>query len=661
ELFNDRRKAIISAFIFAVIPAAITRLSSGEIEKEANSVVFMLLSVLFFFKSYKSASWKWNGIGYGVLSGIFMGVTGIAWGGVQLVYIIISLFALVMLLINRPQGLWHSFIPMLLVSMAIQFACVPNIISPINYNFLFAYLVVALIVVREAAERFKLTKAESLKFLTPGLLILAFVGTLVASMFSDFVSNMITKFVDMVTLYQPGLTTVAESIPGDWSAVVGQSGLQFAQGMLPQLSQISMILSMWFLMLLGAVVMAYKFVRYREYILLFPVIFLGMSIFGTFYALRLAYFVGFAAALTAGYFVGWFAQRAYKVRTTDKLGRTSLIYLVAAGFCGMIFILSLSNLLFALSVLAVALCLAVPGYAMRVESQESWIRRLWGKLRGAEEVRLDIAMIPVIAFIILLAVANMANAYSYGNQLGPSINPYINDAMKFLREQTPQNTSVLSWWDFGYWFQEVGQRATIVDGSGVGDTSRLDVALWFTDDTKNWSRWTGWLNDKLDVGYILMDYTLPGKYGAITKIASYGSTVVGMLQFDQTGATPQGNNTIYEFGAGPYRIWLPIGQNGNIAGTPIFLVTDGTRYSNKAYINDLCTERGIASVGNESQTIGGCIAMTQYGLFYVPAEAEHTIFTSLMFMDGVGLTEEGLNKVFDNGLIHIYDLKNTAH
>jgi hypothetical protein len=90
-------------------------------------------------------------------------------------------------------------------------------------------------------------------------------------------------------------------------------------------------------------------------------------------------------------------------------------------------------------------------------------------------------------------------------------------------------------------------------------------------------------------------------------------------------------------------------------------VTDGTRYSNQAYINDLCTEKGIASVGNESQSIGGCIAMTGYGLFYVPAEAEHTVFTSLMFMDGYGLTEEGLNKVFDNGLIHIYDLKNTAH
>jgi len=660
ELFDDRKKALLAAFFFATIPAAITRLSSGEIEKEANSVVFMLLTMIFFFKAYKSENWKWKGLGYGILSGVFMGVTGITWGGVQIIYITISLFALIMLLINRPQRLWYSFIPMAMIGMLLQLAITPYFTPLTNYNFLLADAVVLFIVIREAVVRFKLVKAESMKFLVPGLLVLSFIGMLIASMFSDYINRMLSSLVSMITLYQPGLTTVAESIPGDWGAVVSQSGLGFA-GMLPQLAPVNILFSAWLLMLLGAVIMAYKFVRYREYILLLPVVFLGLSIFGTFYALRLAYFIGFSAALSAGYFVGWFIQRAYKVKTSGSLGRTSLVYLIAAGFCGMVFILTLSNLLFALSMLAIAICLAIPGYAMRVESQESWIRKFWSKIKGVEEVHLDMIMIPVILFVVLLTVVNMANAYSYGNQLGPSINPYINDAMKFLREQTPQNTSVLSWWDFGYWFQYVGQRATIVDGGGAGITSRYDVAKWFTDDTKNWSSWTNWLNNKLDVGYILMDYTLPGKYGAITKIASHETTVVGILQFDQVGTTPQGNTTIYEFGAGPYRIWLPIGQTGNIAGTPIFLVTDGTRYSNKAYINDLCTEKGIASVGNESQSIGGCIAMTQYGLFYIPAEAEHTIFTSLMFMDGYGLTDEGLNKVFDNGLIHIYDLKSTIH
>jgi asparagine N-glycosylation enzyme membrane subunit Stt3 len=671
ELFSDKRKAMFATFFFATIPAAITRLSSGEIEKEANSVVFMLLTFIFFFKSYKAPGWKWKGLAYGILSGIFMGVTGLTWGGVQVIYIVISLFVLVMLLINRPQGLWHSFIPMAAIGILLQYAVVPQFTPLTSYNVLFAGFVAVLIIIREAAERFKLIKAESLKFLSIGLLILSFIGVLVSSMFSDFVSSMLNKLWGMVTLYQPTLTTVAESIPGSWSDIISQTGLAFSTAMLPQLSPIVVLFSVWLLMTLGAVIMAYKFVRYRELILVFPIVFILFSAFGVLYALRLAYVLGFSASLAAGYFCGWLLPRAYKAKSIDKLKATSLIYLIAAGFCAMVFVLTLSSPYFSAAMLVLAVCLAIPGYAMRVESQESWMRRAWSRLKGAGESKLDLIMIPVIAFAVLLIAVNMANAANYGNQLGPSINPYFNDAFKFLRESTPKNTSVLSWWDFGYWFQYVGQRATVVDGGGAGDTSRFDVATWFTDDVKNWSKWEPWLNDKLDVSYILMDYTLPGKYGAISKIASHETSVVGITQFDQGSATQQGNMMIQEFNGPSYRdssgkimqykIWIPLTDTGNIGGTPMFLVTDGTAYSNKAYINDLCTEKGIASVGNESQTIGGCIALTQYGLFYVPQEAEHTIFTSLMFMDGYGLAENGLLKVFDNGLIHIYDLKNTKH
>lgn len=668
ELFGDRKKALLSAFFFAALPAAITRLSAGEIEKEANSVVFLFLTLIFFLKAYKSENWKWKGLAYGIISGIFMGVMSITWGGAQFIHLLLSMFALVLLLINKPERLWYSFIPTVIIGIGMQQVIIPQFTTITSTYALLASMAVSiLIITRIAAQRFSLIKQESLKFFMPGIVILAGVALLIASMFSDYVNAMLGSLVNMITLYQPGLTTVAESIPGNWNAIVQQTSVAFSQGMLPQLSTIGIgpltlttLLSAWFLMLLGAVVMAYKFVRYREYILLLPVVFLGISIFGVFYALRLAYFLGFSAALSAGYFCGWLTGRAASVKTIKSLSRTSLAYLITSGFFGMAFILSLSNMLLAAAFLIIAVSLAIPGYAMRVESHESWIKRLWLKLRGVQELHADIIMIPVAVFVMLLVTVNAANAYVFGGQLGPSINPYINEAMKFLREQTPENSSVLSWWDFGYWFQAVGKRPTIVDGGGAGNTSRYDVAIWFTDNTGNWSNWLNWLNNKLDVGYILMDYTLPGKYGAITKIASHETTVVGILQFEQIGSTPQGNNTIYEFGAGPYRIWLPIGQGGNVAGTPIFLMTDGTRYSNKAYINDLCTTGGIVNVGNESQTIGGCIAIyPQMGLFYVPEEAKNTIFTSLMFMDGAGLT--GLEKVFDNGLVHIYDLKNTTH
>ncbi len=659
-LFREKKKALFTAFFFAVIPATITRLSAGEIEKEANSVVFLLLTLIFFVMAYRSENWKWKGLGYGLLTGVFFGIMSITWGGAQYIHLLLSLFVFAMLLINQPQKLWYSYLPAVLIALAMQQAIVPQFTALFaTYALMASIIVTGMLVLRLAVERFRIVKAELLKFFTPGLVVVMAIASLMASMFVDYFYNMLSMLWSMVTLHQAGLTTVAESIPGDWNAIMYQTSVSFAQGMLPQLAPVYVILSAWFLMAMGAVVLAYKFVRYREYTFLIPLIFLGVSVFGVLYAIRLTYFLGFSSALCAGYFCGWLVDKAAKTRSIQSLRATSLIYLIAAGFFGMAFVLSLSNLLLAASFIIIAIVLAVPGYALRVESQESWIKRFWLKLRGVEELRVDAVMILVAVFIVLLVFVNAASAYTYGNQLGPSINPYLNEAFKFMREQTPENTSILSWWDFGYWFQAVAKRATIVDGGGAGNTSRYDVAIWFTDDTRNWSKWLNWLNNKLDVGYILMDYTLPGKYGAISKIASHETTVVGIMQLEQVGTSQQGNNTIYEFGAGQYRIWLPMTPSGAFAGTPLFLITDGARYSNKAYINDVCTTGGIIRLGNETPSIGGCVAPAPYGLFYVPEEAKNTIFTSLMFMDGAGLT--GLKKVFDNGLIRIFDLKNTTH
>ncbi|MEE9406237.1 MAG: hypothetical protein V3V26_02410, partial [Candidatus Aenigmarchaeota archaeon] len=286
---------------------------------------------------------------------------------------------------------------------------------------------------------------------------------------------------------------------------------------------------------------------------------------------------------------------------------------------------------------------------------------------------------------------NLASAYTYSLNLGPSIcfpryrsdNPFDvepcvtigengeevlspnqpwYEAFTFLAEETPEDSSILSWWDFGYWFQTRGQRPSVSDGGGAGP--RYDIAIWFMNDAKNWSddacdfnlkeHYTceAWLRERYHVDYIIMDYTLPGKYGAISKIGSEGKQIIGMLQFQQTGLYPQGNKTVYEFKSGPYSIWLPF-EGPGLSGTPMFLVSQGDQYVSRAYINDVCTTSGIIKAGTETPDIGGCVAITNFGVFYIPQEAYKNVFTSLMFMDGYGFPVE---KVFDNGAIRIYKL-----
>jgi hypothetical protein len=296
----------------------------------------------------------------------------------------------------------------------------------------------------------------------------------------------------------------------------------------------------------------------------------------------------------------------------------------------------------------------------------------------------SVIAILLVVFTAFLVTVNMASAYSYSMNIGPSIcfpkynsdnlldvEPCVTvdasgndvmssgqpwyEAMTFLADDTPENSSVLSWWDFGYWFQTRGDRPTVADGGHSGGAYRetdQEIADWYVDDYNNWGNYTDWLKER-KVGYILMDYTLPGKYGAISKIASDGSTVVGMLQFTQKGVEPNGNDTVYVFANGQYEIWLPMNSQGSLSGTPMFLVSQNGQYVQRAYINDVCTTQGIVTIGSEDQFIPGCVAISDLGIFYIPPEAEHTIFTDLMFMNGVNSPVE---KVFDNQLIKIYKL-----
>jgi len=259
--------------------------------------------------------------------------------------------------------------------------------------------------------------------------------------------------------------------------------------------------------------------------------------------------------------------------------------------------------------------------------------------------------VPLAIFIMLVLIMNTANAYVYGMALGPSLNNYWKDAMDFLANDTPENSNILSWWDFGYWFQTRGERPTLTDG-GFG--KRYEVAQWFTASPQNWTDYEPFIKDTYGIDYILMDYTLPGKYAAISKISSQGDQIVGIMQFQQSQVYPEGNSTIYEFTAGPYALWLPMNKNGNeMVGSPILLASQNGQYTSKAYINNVCSSAGLVKVGSEDPSLGGCVALTSFGVFYVPEEAMNTIFSYLMFMEGTGLPVE---KVFDNQLIKIYEV-----
>ena len=60
-------------------------------------------------------------------------------------------------------------------------------------------------------------------------------------------------------------------------------------------------------------------------------------------------------------------------------------------------------------------------------------------------------------------------------------------AMEWLKQNTPENSVIAAWWDYGYWITTLSDRTTIVDNATVGDFQIKKVAYAFTTNpAKAW-------------------------------------------------------------------------------------------------------------------------------------------------------------------------------
>lgn len=649
ELY-DRRAGIIAAFFATVFPATIARTTSGFLEKEAISAITVPASVYFFIRAYKTGSIKSS-----IAAGLLVALMGATTSMVQYVYFLLAAFTLIMLLINKySSNLARAYIPLSIIGTTLPFLIPSNMFVGTSFNHpavLISYGVAGLVVLRYAIEKFSLVKKEYIPYTIPALLIFGLVGVFIGSLFIDQFYAFFQQLYNYI-FFDVGVTmsTVAENNPGSWEDIIRTVGIETSIGLVPQLQSISFIFSAWFLVFIGIFLAAFRVYKSRDFLCLFYIIWVISGIWSIFGMVRLMFLLGPPTAIMAGYALSYIIKTAnsYDIKVKMKKQETAFFGVGCILLVLLPTVLNNITLLFVFAVGGIAL-LSI-GFTIKKSYSAPVFQRMLVFLKGERE-HVNLLVIPLVIFLLFIISFNTAAGYFYSNSMGPMMNTQWYEAMDFLANETPENSNVLSWWDFGYIFQYYGKRPTVSDG---GWGPRDPVADWFVSKPENWTKWEWYIKGKYHVDYILMDYTLPGKYGAISKIAYRGKQIYGIQQFTNSGVQPQGNKTIYEFSAGPYVIWVPFDSNtSSISGSPMFLIEQDGSFISKAYINELCTENGIAKIGTETNSMGGCLTFTKYGMFYVPEEVKNTIFTSLMFMDGWDLP---VKKVFDNGLIKIYEV-----
>lgn len=86
---------------------------------------------------------------------------------------------------------------------------------------------------------------------------------------------------------------------------------------------------------------------------------------------------------------------------------------------------------------------------------------------------------------------------------GTSFNVATNDwygALEWLRTETPKDSVIMSWWDYGYWIETVAERTTLVDNLTISTSSIQEVAKIFYSEPD-----VAWVNlNQLDVDYVVV-------------------------------------------------------------------------------------------------------------------------------------------------------------
>jgi dolichyl-diphosphooligosaccharide--protein glycosyltransferase len=92
------------------------------------------------------------------------------------------------------------------------------------------------------------------------------------------------------------------------------------------------------------------------------------------------------------------------------------------------------------------------------------------------------------------------------------------ESMQWVKENTPKDAVIASWWDYGYWISTLGERKTLADNSTLIDWQIRKIAsMLFSTPNNAWQILTSDTETDVSLNYV----TLPGDYTHPTRHEDY--------------------------------------------------------------------------------------------------------------------------------------------
>ncbi len=466
KIFNWR-VAIMSSTILSVIPTYLYRTMAGFSDKEPLALAFMSASFYFYVSSIKSEKIV-KAIIFGCLSGLFTGFMGLVWGGVKFMFLIFGTFAILAIIFDlfEKKDIF-SYLGWGFFTIITLYIGYPN-----RYNFstfafslttipmIFAFLVCLIKLLIFDLDSLK-SKEKLTKRLPSGILsvILAFAVVFIFSIFYD-PSFLFGKFHDVFNqLIHPFQSrwslTVAESHQPYFKDLIHQLNWKFTLFMLfgggflffDMLSNLKKKKAIKGVILFVCFVILFVLSRYSGS----STIFNGKTFISNFF------YIGSILGIF-GFSIFYLLRSFYKEKETySALTKLKPSYLF-------VFIWFFYMLLATRTAIRLFLLFA-PIFSIFFSFAVEFIFKSSFKIKD-KSIRVILWIFISIMFILCFVNYSKA-ALSMAPHTGPSYNQQWQIAMKWVRENTPKDAVFAHWWDYGYWVQTGGGRATLSDGGNA--------------------------------------------------------------------------------------------------------------------------------------------------------------------------------------------------
>lgn len=520
--------ALISCFFLSVLPSILPRTIAGIPEKESAAFLFMFLAFLFFIKAWNSKSNKKISI-FIILSALSTALMNLTWGGSGYIYLVIGATVFVSFLIgNVGFKKWVAYGGWLILSFLVsmpfssRFGSKSILTSTVTGGAIAVFFIIAVSLfierknIRGYFKKFEAKIPLQLISLIISIIILL-IGIVIFFGPSFIVNELNGLFANLVKPASSRLIqTVAENRQPSFNEWAGNFG--------PTLGKMPVFFCLF---ITGSIVLFYNLLKKlnksdRIKMTTAYIIFLICIIFSRYSETSMMNGENVISLIV--YFGGFLIFVIYSVKVyiemykEDGLDKLKLI-----GF-GPLLIISF----FILGIISARG--AVRLIMMLVPPTSAIVGYLIGfgiyKTSNMQKIKDDGFKLFGFLIIIIIVVASVySGIYFYKVSKSQADVFYPSQyqwqwqkAMAWVRENTPENAVFGHWWDYGYWLQSIGKRATVLDGGNAqGNWNRMMGRYVLTSP-----------DDKVSLEYLyahntthfLIDSTEIGKYSAYSFIGS---------------------------------------------------------------------------------------------------------------------------------------------